>query len=55
MFEHEDPNAPQEAVEPYLPIEGVLADLGISQRLIPDVLKPFVVRGEGVEPDGQEK
>jgi DNA-binding MltR family transcriptional regulator len=52
MFEHEDSNAPQEAVESYLSIEGVLADLRISQRLILDVLKPFVIRGEGVEPDG---
>jgi hypothetical protein len=52
MFEHEDSDATHEAVEPYLSIEGVLADLGISQRLILDVLKPFVIRGEGVEPDG---
>ena len=52
MFEEEDPKATHEAVEPYLSVEGVLADLRISQRLIPDVLKPFVIRWEGVEPDG---
>ncbi len=52
MFEAKDPKAPQEAIEPYLPIDGVPDDLGISQRLVPDVLKPFVVRWEGVEADG---